>query len=124
MSFLDKIFGKNEPENHQQTFWKNMCHENDLKDAVEKSHRKKVVIFKHSTRCFISRTVLKNFENEVQNSDKNIDYYYLDLLACRSLSNKIAEQFGVEHQSPQIIVLENGIAVGNASHQAISLNLV
>lgn len=124
MSFLDKIFGKNEPENHQQTFWKNMCHENDLKDAVENSHRNKVVIFKHSTRCFISRTVLKNFENEVQNSDKNIDYYYLDLLACRSLSSKIAEQFGVEHQSPQIIVLENGIAIGNASHQAISLNLV
>lgn len=124
MSFLDKIFGKNEPENHQQTFWKNMCHENDLKDAVENSHRNKVVIFKHSTRCFISRTVLKNFENEVQNSDKNIDYYYLDLLACRSLSNKIAEQFVVEHQSPQIIVLENGIAVSNASHQAISLNLV
>ena len=75
MSFMDKIFGKNEPENHQQTFWKNMCHENDLKDAVENSHRNKVVIFKHSTRCFISRTVLKNFENEVQNSDKNIDYY-------------------------------------------------
>lgn len=124
MSFLDKIFGKDEPENDQQTFWKKMCGDNDLKEAIENSNRNKVVIFKHSTRCFISKTVLKNFENEVRNSDKKVDYYYLDLLACRSLSNKIAEKFGVVHQSPQIIVLENGVAVENASHQSISLNLV
>lgn len=124
MSFLNKIFGNNEPEDNQQTFWKKMCDDNDLNEAIENSNHNKVVIFKHSTRCFISKTVLKNFENEVKNSDKKIDYYYLDLLACRSLSNKIAEKFGVVHQSPQIIVLENGVAVHDASHQAISLSLV
>ncbi len=124
MSFLDKLFGKSEQESNQPTFWKKMCDDKDLKEAIENSHNNKVVIFKHSTRCFISKTVLKNFENEVKNSDKKVDYYYLDLLACRSLSNKIAEKFGVVHQSPQIIVLEDGVAVQNASHQAISLSLV
>ena len=124
MSLLNKLFGKSEQEDSQQTFWKKMCDDNDLKEAIENSNQNRVVIFKHSTRCFISKTVLKNFENEVKNSDKKIDYYYLDLLACRSLSNKIAEKFGVVHQSPQIIVLENGAAVQNASHQAISLSLV
>ena len=89
-----------------------------------KSFEKKVAIFKHSTRCHISKTVLRNFESEVQNTDKNVEYYFLDLLAHRNLSNKIAEDFGVEHQSPQLIVLENGKSVKDASHQAISLHLV
>ena len=54
--------------------------------------------------------VLKSFENEVANSDKEVFYYFLDLIAHRPISNKIAEDFGITHQSPQMIVLENGKA--------------
>ena len=68
--------------------------------------------------------VLKNFENEVEQSDKEVSYYFLDLLANRSLSNQIAEDFKVTHQSPQLIVLEKGNAVSNASHQSISVSII
>ena len=95
-----------------------------MKRAIATSAEKKVAIFKHSTKCFISKTVLKNFEKEVENSNKNVDYYFLDLLAHRDLSNKIADDLGVTHQSPQLIVLENGIVVNHASHQSISLSLI
>ena len=124
MSFLNKIFGGSSEENSKPDFWKNISSEEDLETAVKESFGKKVVLFKHSTRCFISKTVLKNFEREVQNSDKAVSFYLLDLLAHRNISNKIAEDFGVEHQSPQMIVLENGKAVKDASHQSISLSLV
>ena len=67
---------------------------------------------------------MKNFEKEVGGSDKEVSYYFLDLIEYRPISNKIAEQFGVTHQSPQLIVLENGKAVQNASHQSISVNLI
>ncbi|WP_294234557.1 monothiol bacilliredoxin BrxC family protein, partial [uncultured Chryseobacterium sp.] len=50
------------------------------------------------------------------------DLYYLDLLAYRPLSNRIADDLGVTHQSPQLIVIENGKAVNNASHQNISVD--
>ena len=124
MSFLNKLFGSPEKENSSETFWKNITSEEDLNKAIEESATKKVAIFKHSTSCFISKTVLKNFEKEVENSDKNVDYYFLDLLAHRDLSNKIADDLGVTHQSPQLIVLENGIVVNHASHQSISLSLI
>ena len=124
MSFLDKIFGGSSEENSKPDFWKNISSEEDLETAVKESFGKKVVLFKHSTRCFISKTVLKNFEREVQNSDKAVSFYFLDLLAHRNISNKIADDFEVEHQSPQMIVLENGKAVKDASHQSISLSLV
>lgn len=124
MSFFNKIFGSSEEEKSSPKFWKYIESEEDLKRAIATSAEKKVAIFKHSTKCFISKTVLKNFEKEVENSDKNVDYYFLDLLAHRDLSNKIADDLGVTHQSPQLIVLENGIVVNHASHQSISLSLI
>lgn len=124
MSFFNKIFGGSEEEKSTETFWKTITSEEDLNKAVEESFTKKVAIFKHSTKCFISKTVLKNFEKEVGNSDKEVSYYFLDLIQYRAISNKIADQFGITHQSPQLIVLENGKAVNDASHQSISVNLI
>ena len=123
MSIINKIFGGSAEEKQSPEFWNHINSEADLEKAVEESHNKKVAIFKHSTRCFISKTVLKNFEREVAASDKDVSFYFLDLLAHRNLSNKIADDLGVQHQSPQLIVLENGNAVKNASHQSISLSL-
>lgn len=124
MSFLNKMFGGSEEEKSGDNFWKVIKSEEDLDSAIEQSKTKKVAIFKHSTRCFISKTVLKNFENEVDQSEKDVSYYFLDLLAHRDISNKIASDFGVHHQSPQLIVLENGKVVNDASHQSISVSLL
>ena len=117
MSFFNKIFGNDEPQNLAPTFWNKIESDQDLQNAIDQSFEKKVVIFKHSTRCHISKTVLRNFEKEVV-------YYFLDLISYRPISNKIADDLGVTHQSPQMIVLENGKAVKNASHQSISVNLI
>lgn len=124
MSFLNELFGSSRNKEDNQKFWHRMESVHDLEGAIEVSHRQKVVVFKHSTRCFISKTVLHRFENEVENTDKSAAYYLLDLLAHRELSNKMAEVFGVEHQSPQLIVVENGKAVSSASHEAISIEII
>jgi len=124
MSFFDKIFGGKSENLEQKTFWKKIESEEDLARAIEDSFQKKIAIFKHSTSCFISRTVLKNFEKEVENSEQPVNVYYLDLLAHRPVSNKIATDFEIRHESPQLIVIENGKAVNNASHQDISLSQI
>ncbi len=126
MSLINRLFGGNDSQGEEKdrTFWKILTSEQMLEDAVKKSHEKKVVLFKHSTRCFISQTVLKNFEREVKSSDKDAEYYFLDLIAFRSVSNRISELFDIEHQSPQMIVLENGKAIKNASRDSISPDLV
>jgi len=124
MRFFNIIFGEAKASGTENSFWKNIESEKDLANAIQGSFGTKTVIFKHSTRCFISKTVLRNFEKEVRNSDKNISYYFLDLLAHRDLSDKIARDLDVEHQSPQLIVIENGKAVNNASHQHISIGLI
>ena len=125
MSFFDKIFGGKQEENQSKSFWNLIESEKDLEEAIKKSYSRKIAIFKHSTSCFISKTVLKNFEKEIEESEEHgAILYYLDLLAHRDISNKIAEDFGIRHESPQLIVIQNGDEVNNASHQDISLKQI
>ncbi len=97
----------------------------DWEEAKKTSYEKKVLVFKHSTGCHVSRMVIKNFQNEMQQQDcTEAQFYYLDLLEYRSVSNQIASDMKVIHQSPQLLVIENGVCTENSSHQAISLSLV
>ncbi|HEV7231749.1 MAG TPA: bacillithiol system redox-active protein YtxJ [Bacteroidia bacterium] len=78
------------------------------------------VIFKHSTRCSISRFVLKNLNQSWHFSHQELPFYFLDLLAHRSISNKVAEHYDVVHQSPQLLLIKNGKCVYNKTHEEIS----
>ena len=51
---------------------------------------------------------------------ENVDPWYLDLLSYRHVSNAVASQFNLQHESPQAIVLKEGKVVYATSHQAIS----
>jgi bacillithiol system protein YtxJ len=82
------------------------------------SNEKPVVIFKHSTRCSVSRFALKQFENEFDLEDK-VEAYFLDLLEHRAISNEIASRFGVYHQSPQLLLIKDGKSVYDVSHSDI-----
>jgi bacillithiol system protein YtxJ len=46
---------------------------------------------------------LKQFENEFDFSNK-VTAYFLDLIAYRDVSNEIMNRFGVQHQSPQLMI--------------------
>lgn len=91
-------------------------------DQIEKikllSKTSPVAIFKHSTRCSIShmaKTRLERIENE-----DNAQYFFLDLIARRPLSNQIAEEFHVHHESPQLLIIVNGECVYEESHNGIN----
>ena len=45
--------------------------------------------------------------------------YYLDLLEHRDISNSIATRVNVQHESPQLLILRNGVCTSHASHNAI-----
>lgn len=95
----------------------------DIETIKAKSNEKPVVIFKHSTSCSISATALNRFERN-WNSEANADVFMLNLLQHRDLSNQITTDFGVPHQSPQILVIKNGESVYDESHFGISAEKV
>ncbi|MCZ8090657.1 bacillithiol system redox-active protein YtxJ [Flavobacterium sp.] len=119
MSLFRNIFGSSDDEKKSSKIaWRQLTDLGLLNEIVELSNEKPVLIFKHSTRCSISRYSLKQFENDFELEDRIIPYY-LDLLNHRDISNAIAERFGVFHQSPQIIVIKDGKAIFDTSHESI-----
>lgn len=121
MGFLNQFFGKNKTQDHSE-FWKKIESDQDIDALKILSDKEDVVIFKHSTRCFISSSVLRKFEHDFKESNPSKSFYLLDLLQYRDLSNRIAEDFQVPHQSPQILVIRSGKAIFNASHNNIEFN--
>jgi hypothetical protein len=98
--------------------WNELTELEQVEALINQSEEQPVLIFKHSTRCSISRFALKQFENEFDLQDK-IAPYYLDLLNHRDISNEIALHFKVQHQSPQILLLKNRAVVYDTSHENI-----
>ena len=101
--------------------WNTLNSSDQVDTLIEASKDNKIVIFKNSTSCGISRMVLKNFQREVDSMDTdNIKFYLLDLLSYRSVSAYIAERLDVRHESPQMIVIQDGKAVHHDSHSSIT----
>ena len=128
MGLFDKAFKSQRDiakEDIEEFHWNALTDGGQLDEIEEESKEKTVVIFKHSTRCGISRMVLRTFEKDFQKEPAD-DYkmYFLDLLANRGLSNEIATRFNVSHESPQVIILKGGEVVHHASHHAIEASQV
>ncbi len=119
MSIFNSIFG--EPKSNSISSNINWIPLEDLgqiEEIIALSEQFPVIIFKHSTRCSISRMALKNFENEYD-LGQNVSAYYLDLISFREVSNEIASRFNVVHQSPQLLLIVGGKSVYDVSHSAI-----
>lgn len=123
MGILNNIFRNNTSETKKQPCfdWNALTTIEQFNDIVEQSRTKTQAIFKHSTRCGVSSGVLKQFEKQ---SNATIDFHFLDLLNYRDISNDIASRFNVVHQSPQLLVIKNGVVVAHEAHYDImSMNL-
>jgi bacillithiol system protein YtxJ len=101
--------------------WNTITEIEQLQAIKEESYNYPVLILKHSTTCSISGTALNRLErNWKQEKVGELKPYYLDLLRYRPISAEIANFFKVEHQSPQVLVIQNGECIYNASHFDIS----
>ena len=86
-----------------------------IHEALEKSEP--FLVFKHSTHCSISSMAKSRFERNFDLNDLQV--FYLDLITYRSISDQLALDFKVEHQSPQLLFIQKGVCTYHASHNAI-----
>jgi bacillithiol system protein YtxJ len=97
--------------------WIPLISEDQIPQIADHSQTRPQVLFKHSTRCSLSSIAW----NRIGKTDfgSGADYYFLDIIRHRSVSNKIAETFSVHHESPQLLVIRNGECVFEESHMGI-----
>jgi bacillithiol system protein YtxJ len=117
MGIFDSMF-----KSENKSTWPGIAIESKahLEALIADSFKRPQLIFKHSTRCSISRFVLADFKAHFTYSSDEFVAHYLDLLNYREISNEIADHFEVVHQSPQLLVVKNGKVVAHASHEGIN----
>lgn len=99
--------------------WISLTQLEQLEQIQEASKHKPQLIFKHSTTCSISKMALARMER--YETPDSIDFYLLDLLNYRIISNAIAEKFNVFHESPQALLIKNGECSYDESHGGIQM---
>ena len=127
MGFMDKLFKSQRDiakEEMNGIQWDTLESIDQLDNIIKNSSIKPKVIFKHSTRCGISRMVFNQFQKGYESNDDNVTYYLLDLLSYRDVSNAVAQKLNVVHQSPQVIILFNKEVIHTESHHGIDIKKV
>jgi bacillithiol system protein YtxJ len=122
-----KIFGIIKRENTPgiNMNWKELTQADQLDTIKKESEQTPVLIFKHSTRCSVSSMALNRLERSWSPEDfDGLKLYFLDLISNRHISNQIAEDFEVPHESPQILIISDGKCIYNNSHMGISYHEV
>ncbi|PZX58380.1 bacillithiol system protein YtxJ [Algoriphagus ratkowskyi] len=101
--------------------WNKLTEASQIQEIKALSEAKPVMIFKHSTRCSISSMSLDRLLRKWKDVDnEKVTPYFLDLIASRDLSDLVAKEFRVAHESPQVLLIKNGQAVYNNSHYGIA----
>lgn len=97
--------------------WKDLKSEQQVREILEESKMTTVMIFKHSTHCSTSRMVLDRLARKWKEEEtSHLKTYFLDLISFREISDSIASEFDVPHESPQVLIIENGRSVYDRSH--------
>ena len=104
----------NKPEADEQGLRIDFIQEAQWQDLLDQSMKESVFLFKHSIRCGVSSMVLKRFEKQM--NERNKKYYFLNILANRNLSDWVADELNIRHESPQLIVLKDGKVIAYDSH--------
>lgn len=99
--------------------WIELTDPAQLAEIRDLSYTQPQVIFKHSTRCSISSMAKSRLERT--EAPHGVNFYYLDLLKFRPVSDQVANDFKVWHESPQILLITNGECVYDESHSGISM---
>lgn len=100
--------------------WTALNELSQIEKIAEESTEQNILIFKHSTSCSISRTTLDRLERNWKEEEMTkLKPYFLDLLSFREISKAVAQKFDVEHESPQVLIIQKGKSIYNQSHFGI-----
>lgn len=101
--------------------WKEIGAPEEWNEILSNSSKRGQVILKHSTTCPVSANALHEFEEYLQDSPNlDMDYTLVKVIESRPVSNKIAEDLNVKHESPQIIYIKDKSKYWAASHWSVT----
>lgn len=118
MSFFDRVRNKSsDSENHEM--WNSISGLGKIESIIKNSDKKPQLIYKHSNRCSVSFLAKQQLEEVAEEISDIAKLYMIDVIHQRDLSNAIASELNIRHESPQVIILKNGEVIWDGSHWEI-----
>ena len=87
-----------------------------LEEMKTASENEKVLVLKFSPKCAINYVVRNLLEREWAEGEMRMKTYLVDVVSDKSSSVQIEKEYGVDHESPQALIIQNGKVVFHASH--------
>ena len=101
--------------------WKEITTIEEWNEVLHKSSERGQVLLKHSTTCPVSANALQEYEQYLKDKpNEQLDYVMVKVIESRPVSNKIAEDLDVKHESPQIICVKDKAKFWAASHWSVT----
>jgi bacillithiol system protein YtxJ len=105
--------------------WNKLRTHEQITQIKTESNEVPVLIFKHSTRCNISQATLDRLERNWKEEElPAMKLYFLDLLSHRQISDLLATEFDVWHESPQVLIIQNERSTFDTSHFNINFEKI
>ncbi|GAB4075174.1 bacillithiol system redox-active protein YtxJ [Barrientosiimonas marina] len=102
------------------TDFKELQTKEELEQMWKRSTEKPVLVLKHSTTCPISAEAFKQYQAFLESGADPAEAYLVKVIESRDLSNQLAEETGVKHESPQLFLLQDNHVRWHTSHSAIT----
>ncbi|MBP1950215.1 bacillithiol system redox-active protein YtxJ [Virgibacillus litoralis] len=96
----------------------------ELEQVWEKSQQNPVLLFKHSTTCPISAGAFEQYQSFLESSEDNLDGYIVKVIETRDVSNQVAAETNIKHQSPQIFLIKDKEVLWHTSHSKITADSI
>jgi bacillithiol system protein YtxJ len=101
--------------------WKEITTLEEWQHILDTSDEQPAVILKHSTTCPVSASALDEYNQYLSKApSEQVNYYMVKVIESRPVSNQIAEDLGIKHQSPQILYFKDKQSVWNTSHWSVT----
>lgn len=82
------------------------------------------LIYKHSNACMTCIFTKKRVEELMNNDEKLDSFQFIEVRMSRDLSNFVSDQSGIKHESPQVVLLQDGEVKWHASQSAIEVDAI
>lgn len=92
----------------------------EFDEILRTSTPRPVFLFKHSTACSTSTGAWRDFQRLAE-TEARADYWRVLVIENRALSQQVAKQTSLRHESPQVLLFHKGRVVWHESHWRISV---
>lgn len=100
-------------------YWNDLDDTAQIETIISVSEGRPQLIYKHSSRCSVCFFAKNQIEDIPETMRELVDLHFVDVIGWRGVSNAIAEEFSIRHESPQLLIIYDREVVWHGAHQDV-----